>query len=51
MQVGIAPELINWIMSFGANVVVLNPPELAEDILNRHKEAVSVQQSMCSKMH
>ncbi|MGC6507903.1 MAG: helix-turn-helix transcriptional regulator [Myxococcota bacterium] len=45
MRVGIAPELTNWIMSFGSNVVVINPPELAEDILNRHKKAVEIQQA------
>lgn len=49
MRVGIAPELTNWIMSFGANVVVLNPPELAQDILKKHQEAVAVQLATLSK--
>ena len=36
-------------MSFGSNVVVLNPPELAQDILKRHQEAVAVQLATLSK--
>lgn len=49
MRVGIAPELINWIMSFAPNVVVLEPPELAEQILKKHQEAVAVQQATLTK--
>ena len=43
MRVGIAPELINWIMSFAPNVVVLEPPELAQQILQKHQDAVELQ--------
>lgn len=43
MRVGIAPELINWIMGFAPDVVVLEPPELAEQILRKHEEAVFLQ--------
>ena len=39
MHVGIAPELISWIMGFGPGVQVISPPQLAEQIRRLHKEA------------
>ncbi len=39
LRVGIAYELKQWILGFGSDVTVLNPPELAEDIANTHRKA------------
>jgi predicted DNA-binding transcriptional regulator YafY len=43
LRVGIAPELINWIMSFGPAVIVLSPASLAEKIYQKHVDAVTIQ--------
>ncbi|MEL6348864.1 MAG: transcriptional regulator [Myxococcota bacterium] len=45
MRVGISPELVNWIMSFGPGVKVHSPPELADQVRRLHKEAIGVHDS------
>jgi predicted DNA-binding transcriptional regulator YafY len=32
LEVGIAPDLENWILGWGSHAVVLDPPELREQI-------------------
>ena len=36
MQVSLSPELKQWLMGFGAEVEILSPPELVEDIYKSH---------------
>lgn len=35
MRVGISPELVNWILSWGPNAEVLDPPTLRDEIADR----------------
>ena len=39
MQVSLSPELKQWLMGFGAEVEILSPPELVEDIYKSHLKA------------
>ncbi len=39
MRVGIAPELISWIMGFGPDVRVLGPSELVDRVRMLHRQA------------
>ena len=42
MKVSITPEITSWIMGFGPDVLVLNPPSLAEMIQKRHEQAAQI---------
>jgi len=42
MHVGVAAELVNWVMGFGPEVYVSAPTELGELIRRRHAEAARV---------
>ena len=39
MQVSLSPELKQWLMGFGAEVEIISPPELVEDIYKSHLKA------------
>lgn len=40
-----SPELMQWILSYGAHVRVLQPAALAEEVARRHREAAILYQS------
>ena len=42
LRVGLAYELKQWILGFGPDVTVLEPPSLVEDIAEAHRRALTI---------
>lgn len=42
MKIRITPEVVTWILGWGATVEVLAPPKLRADVASRHREAANM---------